>query len=912
MNKRNLLSWLLIAFTPIFLMGSSVVGVVSDGDKPLVGANIVIEGTNLGTVSGVDGVYNVDVPPGEHSVIASFIGYSPITKVVVVDSSDVVVDFSLEIDAIAMSALEVLASRADETTPVAYTNVSKEEMEVRLGSQDIPMILNTTPSVYATQQGGGAGDARINVRGFNQRNVAVMINGVPQNDMENGWVYWSNWDGVGDATSSIQMQRGLSAVNLATPSIGGTMNIITDPAAMEKGGKFKQEVGEGGFQKSTITYNTGLINDKLAVSGAIVRKTGDGFIDGTWTDAWAYYLGGSYAISDDQRFELYAIGAPQRHGQNLYKQNIATYSQKLAGDIDGYDDSAYVAGNKFETEAGRFFNQNVADVSSDYKGKQYWYMYGAKTTDRYSSDFLNERENYFHKPLVNLNHFLDINDDLSLSSVAYWSGGSGGGTGTYGSVSRQPAVEGSAWYSSSPLTWDWNAEIAQNSANVDSAFSDTENRSTGILRNSINRQDTYGLISKLNYVVSDALELQVGIDWRTAGIEHAREVRDLLGGDYYVDFADDNAPDGKVVRLGDEIAYHNSTTVDWFGAFLQGKYDVAKFNLYGMGGISTIGYTYKDHFSVEKELVEADNITTFQVKGGGRYNLDDRMSAFANIGYVQKPPILDNVIAYDGTVSQDPDNEKFISNEFGGEYNSDKVSVKLSSYNTQWKDRNLTKSVNTGQGDSGDTDIIYLTGVNQSHKGWEVESKVALHEMVDLDVAISNGVWKFDGDAKGDYQEMEYNEDGQIIGQTTTEYEYALDGLKVGDMPQTAYVGGLTLKPIEGLRIQGLYKWYDNHYSDWSPDSREVDGDVDRAQVWKTPSYGKLDLHLSYKLPEIVAGIDMTLSGHIFNALDDIYIQDAVDNSKYNGFGDKVHAAHNAEVFLGTPRHFNVGLTVNF
>ena len=63
-----------------------------------------------------------------------------------------------------------------------------------------------------------------------------MINGVPQNDMENGWVYWSNWDGVGDATSSIQVQRGLSAVNLATPSIGGTMNIITDPTSFEKGG----------------------------------------------------------------------------------------------------------------------------------------------------------------------------------------------------------------------------------------------------------------------------------------------------------------------------------------------------------------------------------------------------------------------------------------------------------------------------------------------------------------------------------------------------------------------------------------------------------------------------------------------------------------------------------------------------
>ena len=910
MNYRNLMSLLVMMSGIVF--GQVVTGFVGKGEEPLVGANVVIEGTDIGGVSDSEGKFTIETGTGTFDITASYIGYITQTKSVSVGDIVSSVSFILETDVVAMSALEVLASRADETTPVAYTTVDKAEMELRLGSQDIPMILNTTPSVYATGQGGGAGDARINVRGFNQRNVAVMINGVPQNDMENGWVYWSNWDGVGDATTSIQMQRGLSAVNLATPSIGGTMNIITDPAQHEKGGKVKQEVGEGGFLKSTLNYNSGLmLNDKLAVSGTIVRKTGDGFIDGTWTDAWAYYLGTSYQMNDDHRLELYAVGAPQRHGQNLYKQNIATYSQELAGSIDGYDDSSYVEGEKFEHEAGRFFNQNVAPVDPSYKGQQYWYMYGARTTDRYSSNFLNERENFFHKPLVNLNHFYDINEDMRLSSVLYWSGGSGGGTGTYGSVSRTPAIEGNPWYASSPWTWDWNAEIAQNSANVDSAFSDVENRSTGILRNSINRQDTYGLISKLNYDVSDELEVQIGIDWRTAGIEHAREVRDLLGGDYYVDYADDNMADGKVVRLGDIIAYHNETTVNWLGAFLQGKYDTEKINLYGMGGISTIGYTYQDHFSVEKEVVEADAITTFQVKGGARYNLDDRLSAFVNAGYLQKPPILDNVIDYDGNVSTNPGNEKFTSFEVGGEYASGLVNIKGSFYNTQWNDRNLTKSVTTGQGDSGDTDIIYLTGVNQQHSGVEVESKVALHEMVDVDFIVSIGDWYFDGDAVGDYTEMEYNDDNQIIGQTSTEYEYALNNLKVGDMPQTSYVGGLTLKPIDGLRIQGLYKWYDNHYSDWSPDSREVDGDADRAQVWKSPSYGKLDLHLSYKLPT-VGGLDMTLSGHLFNALDDVYVQDAVDNSQYNGFGDKVHAAHNAEVFLGTPRHFNVGLSVNF
>ena len=142
------------------------------------------------------------------------------------------------------------------------------------------MVLNVTPSVYASAQGGGAGDARINVRGFSQRNTAIMVNGVPVNDMENGWVYWSNWDGVGDAATSIQLQRGLSAVNLATPSIGGTVNIITDPTAMTRGGSYKQELGTGGFLKETLVFNTGQFADKFGLTGAIVRKTSDGLYSG--------------------------------------------------------------------------------------------------------------------------------------------------------------------------------------------------------------------------------------------------------------------------------------------------------------------------------------------------------------------------------------------------------------------------------------------------------------------------------------------------------------------------------------------------------------------------------------------------------------------------------------------------------
>ena len=274
-------------------------------------------------------------------------------------------------------------------------------------------------------------------------------------------------------------------------------------------------------------------------------------------------------------------------------------------------------------------------------------------------------------------------------------------------------------------------------------------------------------------------------------------------------------------RALDIIAYHNETTVDWIGGFGQFNYTTDKLNLYGMGGISSIEYTYQDWFTVEQELISADPIQTYQVKGGALYNINDNLGLFINTGLVEKAPILDNVIYYDGTVASDPANEKFLHNEIGANFGTQKLGVRVSAYDTDWQDRNLTKSVTTGQGSSGDTDIIFLRGVNQKHSGIEIETKVKPNDLVELDLIASFGNWKFDGDADGTYQENQYNEEGQVVGFQTTEYAYALDGLYVGDMPQTAYILGVTLKPLKGLRLQALYKTYDKNYSDWSPSARE-------------------------------------------------------------------------------------------
>jgi len=145
---------------------------------------------------------------------------------------------------IGLEEVKVISSYAtDRKTPVAVSTVSAKILnETYGGSAELPEVLKVTPGVYSTKTGGGVGDARINIRGFDQRNVAVTINGIPVNDMENGWVYWSNWAGLGDAVSTIQVQRGLGASKLAINSVGGTMNIITKTTDGKAGASFQTQV----------------------------------------------------------------------------------------------------------------------------------------------------------------------------------------------------------------------------------------------------------------------------------------------------------------------------------------------------------------------------------------------------------------------------------------------------------------------------------------------------------------------------------------------------------------------------------------------------------------------------------------------------------------------------------------------
>lgn len=889
----------------------SVVGSVTGDQGGLEGAHVVVSqtetGAEYGGLTNANGRFSVmGVPAGTYSVAVRFVGFVAEARQVEVEAgATVVADFAMMPEAVALGGIAVLAERAEERrTPVAFTDVAKAQIQSQLGSRDLPLVLSVTPSVYSTAQGGGAGDARINVRGFSQRNTAVMINGVPVNDMENGWVYWSNWDGLGDAATSIQLQRGLSAVNLATPSIGGTLNVITDPSAQSAGYNLKQEFGSGNFRKTTMTASTGPIG-KFALTASGVRKTGDGLIDGTWTDAWSYYLASQYKISDHNRIELYAVGAPQRHGQNLYKLNPATLNRDFAAGLEGYDPGGL---DRFSTEAGRYWSPNVGGVDPSYRGRQFTSTGpGSGVFSRHSANFINERENYFHKPQVNLNWYSAFGGGWTLNTVAYYSGGQGGGTGTYGSV---------VWdYTYGQRFPNWNATIARNSGSDEGA-------SRGILRNSVNNQNTYGAIAKMHKDFGGDWAAELGVDWRTATIAHYREVRDLLGGSFYNDCfrgcSSEFWTEAEGDRgLGDKIHYHNENDVNWVGAHVQAERSTLGGSLYGMMGVSRISYDYTDFFrrGAGGGFLELSSggLTGYQLKGGAMRNVNSEWSVYGNAGYVSKVPIFDGVIDdNNGILNANPTNETFLSFEAGARFRSldRRFSLDGNIYFTQWNDRTQTRRVRLDEDTEG---LINLLGVDARHMGVELEGAFQPADYLRFDAALSWGDWTHTDNAVGEYRPDNRRSE-------TVRYTFYIKDLYVGDAPQFQVAYALSLFPTGGLYVQGVGKTFGKHYANYDPFDRTDDAD-EGVQSWSPPGYTVFDVHMSYRLASDVAaafGGNVRLFMNIFNVMDAVYVQDATDNSRFNAYrsaaerasGRLSHKADDAEIFLGYPRSFNFGFQI--
>ena len=325
----------LLAAGSLFAEAQKVTGSVRDAKtgEELIGVSVLEAGTTNGITSDLDGNFTLSVNPGA-TLQLSYVGYQ--TLEIKAKQGDLGI-IRLEPEAIALEDVTITGQMArTQQTPVAVSQVTALEIEERLAGQEFPEVLKNTPGVHANGQGGGWGDSEIWMRGFDNTNVATMINGVPMNDMEGGTIYWSNWQGLSDVTSVMQTQRGMGASKLSAPSVGGTINIVTRGIDAKKGGALSYSMGNDGYNKVMFSVSTGLMKNGWAITVMGSRTWGNGYIQGTGFEGYSYFANISKRINENHQLSLTGFGAPQHHwtgmrGQRRPNGNIPGRKGQLPG-----------------------------------------------------------------------------------------------------------------------------------------------------------------------------------------------------------------------------------------------------------------------------------------------------------------------------------------------------------------------------------------------------------------------------------------------------------------------------------------------------------------------------------------------------------------------------------------------------
>ena len=905
----------------------TVSGVVKDAvlGETIVGANVVIQGTLQGAVTDIDGKFTLQLEKGNYILVVSYVGYTDALKEIEVSNKPINLTFSLE--TIILDEVSVVGDVArTRETPVAFTTILPEEIEQNLAGQDIPMLLNRTPGVYATEQGGGDGDARITIRGFSQRNVAVMLDGIPVNDMENGWVYWSNWFGLDVVTRSIQVQRGLGASRLALPSVGGTINIITKGIDNQRSLIFQQGVDNYGKLVTNLGFNSGQLNHGWSFTLAGAYKYGNSWVDEVNVNAWFFFakIDKRWGKNGNHITSFTAFGAPQTHTQRSYKRAIATYDTTYAKEQEVSSADFPEINNQ-----GTNYNQHWGFLKRDAD------TWNSDTTARIinenaSRDVVNEMVNTYFKPMFSLHDTYFVNKKLVISNIIYLSLGTGGGQGTRKSLKNtnlitQEDVENNpdSFTEDEVGQINWQSIYNQNTKPTNTGFgwtypinttySDKLYYSTNYLVQSNNNHKWYGLLSSYSYQINEQFNWSGGIDLRAYKAEHYMEIVDLMGGDYAIDQNDlrndyNENPQLAVKHVGDKVYYYDDGLVNWGGLFTQLEYHSGNISTFVNVTGSVSGFKKIDYFG--------DNESNwlykpgFTFKAGANYNLNEHNNVFMNLGYLSKT--RDFKYYFQGySANFLPDsitkNEKVKALELGYSYFNKKFSANLNAYYTKWEN----KPTNQVRGEYEDP----VTGVSGYTYG-DIPGMDALHVGVELDFVylilrnlqfqglISLGNWQWD--KKINNLQMYYT-DTNLPANTLS---FDATGIHVGDAAQTQLGASLEYNPINGMYVEVAGTYFNRYYSDFNPEEC-TDALGNPVESWRIPAYATFNLHAGYSFKfNKLDKFAFTIRFDLLNLLNTEYISDAENNDTYIQNPYNTFDARSASVFFGPSRLFVAALKI--
>ena len=366
--------------------------------------------------------------------------------------------------------------------------------------------------------------------------------------------------------------------------------------------------------------------------------------------------------------------------------------------------------------------------------------------------------------------------------------------------------------------------------------------------------------------------------------------------------------------MGDVIYRDYDGYVMSEGVFAQLEYNRDKLSAFVSGGLSNTGYWRYDRFYYDEAHAKSSkkNYLGGNIKGGINYNLTEKHNVFFNAGFISRAPMFDtSFINSQNSHERNPDalNEKVMSFEVGYGFRSKTFAANLNAYFTKWMDKSLYDSSTDRDGNRY---VLNMTGANAKHMGIELDFNYQPLRWLSLDGMFSWGDWRWDGLATGFY----FNQEGQMVkspssGEVVADmsqaeqyrYRIRMDNVSVGGSAQTTAALGLTVRPIEGLRIGLDWNFAARLFADYDIEAGNAlpGEDYIVGKPWQVPSYHVFDLNAGYTFD--FGKVRATLSGNINNLFNQEYIADAWDGSTWKDV---------ERVFYGFGRTYSVRLKFNF
>ena len=860
-KKRSISVIILVVTSQIIIAqnNQSIIGTIVDSEtrESVYGATITIGDYKVFT--DIDGRFSLPVEVDKGTIICTCIGYQSLAIDIPETHNLGIIEMRSEShilpDAIITSQLAI-----PRKTPIAVSNVLASQIEERLGNDEFVETLKYSPGVHANRQGGSWADSEIFVRGFDNTNVATMINGIPVNDMENGTVYWSNWASLSEVTSVLQVQRGIGATKLSASSVGGTINIVTKGIETKKGGSFSYSLGNDGYQRTSFSSSTGLMDNGWSVNILGSYTRGDGYASGTDFKVYTYFANISKFFTDKHLLNLNVFGAAQEHHS---RSNALTKSN---------------------------WEMVRTTYSQDKDWRRYNPDYGFSSTgQRKTADF-----NKYNMPFLTLKHQWQINEKSNLTTTAYAALGNGGG---YDGKADETNCSEYDWYGSDygQLNLKFRASDGTfDYSRIEEINASSTNGSEMIMTRIRGKQNWYGLLSIYSSQVLGCIDWFAGIDSRYYKNQHTNEIVDLFGGAYYIDPCrsevnisnNSKATDAwkdQHLGVGDVVYRDYDSFILQNGVFAQAEYNKNDISAFLSGSLNLTDYWRYDRLynTGSNAKSETKGFWCGNIKGGINYNINKHNNIFFNIGYNSKAPQFKSGVFMSATSSNvtndNVKNEKSFSTEFGYSLHHKWLVLKANTYYTKWVDKSMTK-----KGKLTEQYYINMTGVNSRHLGLEFEVNATPAQWVETGAMLSLGNWKWDSDNVKGYaytlSGQAVTSDGSITIPGAANHAYALinmRGIHIGGSAQTTAAVDMTFKPFTGFRIGGGYTYFSRNFAYYSlsGNSLKLGEEIFVVEPWEIPSYGCFDIWGSYKF--LIGKLHAKISGQINNVFNNYYIEKA-------------------------------------